>query len=231
MTDHLTMEHKNCIERVPIFSNLSKDEMFEVAVMCSAKTYERGEMIYQAGDEGGTLYVVHTGSVKVSRISANGKEQVIRIAGPGEFMGELSLFSEKPMANYGVAAKKTTICLLRGEDLKDIMQDHPEIGFKLLNELSERLGRVETMVEAANLNTVEQRIARSLLSLADEAGADTVDLGMSKGDYASTLGMSAESLSRKLRQFQDEELIALKGQRGIILLDREGLEAIELSDE
>ena len=225
MVDHLTEHHRNCIEQVPIFSNLSRDEMFEVAVMCSAKTFERGETIYQAGDKGGTLYVVHTGSVKVSRIAASGKEQVIRMVGPGEFLGELSLFTDQPFVDYGVAQERTTICLLRGDDLKDIMHEHPEISFKVLAELSQRLGRVETMVEAVNLSSVEQRLAQRLLTLEAREG-ESVNLGMSKGDFASTLGMTPESLSRKFRQFQDDGLIRLHGQREVIILDRDGLEAI-----
>ena len=229
MSDHLVLHHQNCIEQVPIFSNLSKQEMFEVAIMCSAKTYARGEAVYQAGDDSGTLYVVHEGSVKITRISASGKEQVIRVIGPGEFMGELSLFTEQPTVDYAVAMKKTTVCLLRGEDLKDIMSTHPEIGFKVLSELSKRLGHVEMMVESVSLNSTEQRLAQTLLTLADDQGM--VDLEMSKGDFASTLGMTPESLSRRLRQFQDDGLIELKGQRGIIILEREGLEEIEYGDE
>jgi CRP/FNR family transcriptional regulator len=88
---------------VPIFSNLTYEEMLEVAAITTGHTFEKGDMVYMAGDKGGKLYVLHTGSVKISRLSAGGKEQVIRVIGPGEFMGELSLFSSQPLTDNGEA--------------------------------------------------------------------------------------------------------------------------------
>ena len=90
---HHEKNHTNCIESVPIFKELTQEEMLEIAHITSAKTYEKGEFVYIAGDKGGTLFVLHTGRVKISRLNENGKEQVIRVVGPGEFIGELSLLS------------------------------------------------------------------------------------------------------------------------------------------
>src|SRR5690554_5316991 len=84
-------DYVGCIKSVPIFSNLSKDEMQEISHITDAVTFKKGEMVYMAGDEGGMLYVLHTGRIKISRISYGGKEQVIRVISPGDFIGELSL--------------------------------------------------------------------------------------------------------------------------------------------
>lgn len=94
---------RTCIEKVPIFNSLSRDEMQEIAGITSQKTYEKGEMIYMAGDKGEKLQVIHTGKVKIFRLSDSGKEQVIRVLGPGDFMGELSLFSANPRLDNGEA--------------------------------------------------------------------------------------------------------------------------------
>ena len=74
---------KNCIELVPIFSNLNYDEMMEIARITRDRTYEKSSMIYMAGDNDESLYVIHEGKVKISRISDSGKEQVLRVLGPG----------------------------------------------------------------------------------------------------------------------------------------------------
>ena len=89
----------NCIKIVPIFNNLSNKEMMEVASITFSKSYKKGEMIYINGDEGDKLYVIHRGKVRITRVTSSGKEQVIRILGPGEFMGELSLFSQSFMTD------------------------------------------------------------------------------------------------------------------------------------
>ena len=93
-----------------------------------------------------------------------------------------------------------------------------------MEELSKRLEAAEAQIEAISANTVEQRIAKALLSLSE--GKHEVHLPMSKGDFASSLGMSQETLSRKLTQFADQGLIKLSGSRRILLLDRERLKEI-----
>lgn len=216
---------KNCVEIVPIFSNLCHDEMMEVAKIIRKKTFEKGEMIYMAGEKGEKLYVINYGKVKINRITDSGKEQVIRVLGPGEFMGELSLFSSLPLTDNGEALEKTTVCMIDGEALKGLMRKYPEIAFKVMEELSERLEKAESLIENISLYDVEKRISQALIDLGNKNGE--IDLKMSKGDLASYLGMSQETLSRKLKAFESRGLIKLIGHRRIIVLDRDSLGQIK----
>ncbi|WP_312643264.1 Crp/Fnr family transcriptional regulator [Hydrogenoanaerobacterium sp.] len=216
--------HSSCIESVPIFSSLSQDEMLEIAHITEAVSYKKGDMVYTPGNIGGKLYVLHTGQVKISRLSASGKEQVIRVLGPGDFMGELSLFSSLPLTDNAEVLKATTMCVIKGERLKELMVKYPFIAFKVMDELSKRLEKVENLIEIISLNSVEQRLAQALLELSE--GKDEILLTITKGDLASQMGMSQETLSRKLTAFQEEGLIELKGHRRITLLNRAELEAI-----
>lgn len=214
----------NCITSVPVFRSLSADEMLEIALITQSRTYRKGDWIYQVGDRGGKLYVLHTGRVKISRISANGKEQVIRVIGSGDFMGELSLFSSQPLTDNAQAMETSTMCVIHGDNVKELMGKYPSIALKIMDELSKRLEKAENLIEAINFNTVEQRLAQALLSLSDPDG--TVDLPMTRGDLASQLGMSQETLSRKLATFQEAEIIELISPRKLRILDRAGLEDI-----
>lgn len=216
---------KNCIEIVPIFSNLSHEEMLEVAAITRDKSYEKGEMVYMAGDEGEKLYVIHTGKIKVSRVTESGKEQVIRVLGPGEFMGELSIFSPEPMQDYGEVIEKANMCIIDGDKLKDLMAKYPSITFKVMEELSKRLDKAENLIENINHYSVEKRLAQALLELSGEDGI--INLKMSKRDLASNIGMSQETLSRKLSAFQELGIIDLEGHRKIIILNRPALEEID----
>ncbi len=218
-------EGRNCIEIVPIFSNLTYEEMMEVAKITTEKVYEKGEMIYMAGHKGEKLYVIHSGKVKITRFTDTGKEQVIRVLGPGEFMGELSLFSPLPLNDNGEALVKTVVCMIDGKSLKELMKRYPTIAFKVMEELSQRLEKAEDLIENISLHGVERRLALTLINMANERGE--VQLKMSKRDFASHLGMSQETLSRKLTSFQDMGIIKLIGHRRIILLDMEALEEIE----
>ena len=215
---------KNCIEIVPIFSNLSREEMIEVANITSEKTFEKGEMIYMAGDRGDKLYVIHSGEVKISRISDTGKEQVIRVLESGEFMGELSLFSSSSLKDNAEALSKTVMCVIHADSLKDLMSKYPGISIKIVEELSNRLENVEALIENISIHGVDRRVSDILLDLADEKGQ--VNLNMSRRDLASHIGMSQETLSRKLRSFEEKGWIKLIGHRKIIIAERSSLEDI-----
>ncbi|NLY68125.1 MAG: Crp/Fnr family transcriptional regulator [Tissierellia bacterium] len=218
------MGAKTCIELVPIFSTLTFDEMMEVASITVSRRYKKGEMVFLQGQMEKKLYVIHKGRVKITRISSSGKEQIIRILGPGEFMGELSLFNNEPYTNNAEAIEDTTVCIIDGDKLKDIMAKYPSIAFKVLEELSHRLKKAENLIENLGVKDVESRIAQILLELADDDG--NITLTVRKGDLASHLGMSLETLSRKLSYFQDKGWIELKGHKNIKILDRESLEDI-----
>lgn len=216
------MTAKTCIELVPIFSTLTFDEMMEVASITISRRYKKGEMVYLQGEREKKLYVIHKGSVKISRISSSGKEQVIRILGPGEFMGELSLFNDEPNTNNAEAIDDATVCIIDGDKLKNLMAKYPTIAFKVLEELSSRLKRAENLIENLGVKDVESRIAEILLELSDDKGHIT--LPIKKGDLASHLGMSQETLSRKLSYFQDKGWIELEGHKKIKILNKESLE-------
>lgn len=219
----------SCLEHVPIFGGLNKEEAEEIARISSTRSFEKGDTVYQAGDQGGTLFVLHIGRVKISRLSMNGKEQVLRVAGPGEFIGELSLFSSLPLTDNAQALENTTMCVLQGARLKELMAKYPSIAFKVMDVLSRRLEKADHLIESINLSSVTQRLAQTLLERAN--AKNVVVLQMTKGDFASQLGMSQETLSRKLTAMQEEGLIELAEHRKIIIKDKTALEDIQFSDE
>ena len=209
---HNCRNHGDCIENVPIFSGLSREERQEVMEIAVSRSYGKGEMIYRAGDEGGILFVMHTGRVKIFRLSANGKEQVLRLVEPGGFFGELSLLSSLPLTDNAQAIEAATMCILQGDRLKELMVKYPSIAFKVMDDLSRRLERAENRIEEISLSSVNTRIARALLELSE--GGKEIVLPMTRGDLASQLGMTQETLSRKLAALQDEGAVVLKGTAG-----------------
>ncbi len=211
----------SCLSAVPIFQGLNDAERLEIAGITLAKTYKKGEFIYQAGERGQTLYVLHQGQVKLSRLNVSGKEQVLRVLGPGEFFGELSLFSNQIHADSAQTLGEVTMCVLEGEALKALMTRMPLVAMKVMDSLSRRLEKADSLLEAVNLSSVGQRLATTLLELSE--GKKTFTLPMSKGDLASQLGMSQETLSRALTGMVEDGLIVMEGQRKIVIRDLEAL--------
>lgn len=202
--------------------------MLEIAAITVDRKFDKGELIYSAGKEEKRLYVIHEGRVKISRISPNGKAQVIRIQGPGEFMGELTILNKAPLTDYAEAVEPCSMCMIEGTRLIELMKKYPSIALKAMEELSSRLEKAENLIEDINLHSAEQRLAQALLDQSE--GKSRFDLALSKGDFASQLGMTQETLSRKLSLFQEDGLIDLKGQRTISIKDRPRLAEIGLPE-
>lgn len=218
------VSEKNCITSVPIFANLTHDEMMEIAMITMSREYQKGENIYLAGKKHERLYVIHRGRVKITKISEAGKEQIIRVLGPGDFMGELSLFISSPLNSNAEALEPTTVCIIEGDKLSHIINKSPAIAIKIIEELSIRLQGAENLIESLGLHDVEQRVADALLKMANDKGE--VILSMSKRDLASHIAMSQETLSRKLSYFQEMGWIEQMGHRKISILDEEKLNTI-----
>lgn len=215
----------SCIDLVPIFNPLSAAEKEEILKLITHKHYKKGERIYDIGNENTDLFIINTGKIKIYRLSETGKEQVIRILGPGEFLGELSLFTNLPSRDSAEVLEDSSICMIESNILKKHVEKYPKIAFKIMEELSRRLDFVENMIENINHHSVEWRLARALLKMADKYGV--VELRTSKGDFASQIGMSQETLSRKLSFFESKKYIHQIGQRKIIITNRKALKAIE----
>ena len=202
--------------------------MLEIAAITIDRQFGKGELIYSAGKEEKRLFVIHEGRVKISRISPNGKAQVIRILGPGEFMGELTILNTSPTTDYAEALEPCRMCVVEGTRLLELMRKYPSIALKTMEELSSRLEKAETLIEDINLHSAEQRLAQALIE--QSGGKATFELTLSKGDFASQLGMTQETLSRKLSLFQEDKLIELKGQRIVTIRDRRRLETASQPD-
>lgn len=214
----------SCLMSVPIFQHLSQTELNTVSEITFEKKYKKGETIVEAGEYHSYLYVLFNGKVKITRIALNGKEQIIRIVGQGDFLGELSLLNNKPVDEYAYVIEDATMCVVDGERLKQLMKKEPTIAFKIMEVLSERLEEMENLIQNTNLSSVEYRIAQKLLTLAEND--KTITLEISKGDLANMLGITQETLSRKLTTFEKNGWIKLEGQRTIIVMDELALEAI-----
>jgi CRP/FNR family transcriptional regulator, anaerobic regulatory protein len=213
-----------CVAQVPIFNHLEKEFLDEIMTMTRPFSFEKGEHLYHAGDNSNSLYIVNKGRIRIYRLSESGKEQLVRILNPGEYTGELALFKESVHESYAEAMLHTSICMIKREDLQELIEKHPTIALKLLSEFSNRLEESEKQATRFSTETVETRIAIFLLeSLDPDSQSNMITLPMSKKDLASYLGTTPETISRKLAEFEEKGLIKQNPQRKIELLDVDGL--------
>ncbi|MGD9567008.1 MAG: Crp/Fnr family transcriptional regulator [Sedimentibacter sp.] len=212
----------SCISLVPIFNHLEQEEMDEINASTHTVSYKRGEIIYHAGEQSDALYIVHEGKIKIYNLSESGKQQLLRILKPGDFTGELSLFSESTHESYSEAMENTSICIFKRSDLQKLLLKYPTISLKLLNEFSKILKDSHKQTTRFATERVETRIALYLAECAEENHSNTFELPMTKVNLASYLGTTPETISRKLTDLEDEGLIKKNGKK-IKILDLDGL--------
>lgn len=221
---HHCIDHDDyCISLVPIFNHLEEEQMDEVMALIHSRSYKKGEDIYQTGNASDALYIVRRGRVKIYRISESGKEQILRILNPGDFTGELALFNESVHDAFASALVDTDICMIKRNDLQNLLLKYPNISMKILSELSHRLAQSETQTTRAT-ERVELRIALFLVESMDHnSKTNVITLPMSKKDLASYLGTTPETISRKLLEFEDAGLIKQLSNKSIKIIDVDGL--------
>lgn len=221
------VESETCVSLVPIFNHLNKEQMDEIANVTRSITFKKGDTIYRAGDQSDSLYIVSSGKIKIYRLSESGKEQLLRILNPGDFTGELALFSETVHEAYAEAIVETSVCTIKRFELQELLIKYPSISLMLMAEFSHRLEQSEKQMTRFATERVETRIAMFLLENIDnEVIPIDVTLPMNKKDMASYLGTTPESISRKLTELEELGLIKQLSNKKIRILDVDGLMAV-----
>lgn len=212
--------HALCVSRVPIFNHLGAHELNAIAQTAHMKIYKRGQFIHKSGDTSDQLYIIHKGEVKVYRLSDTGKEQIVRILLPGDFIGELNLFASSKHDSYAQAKQNSEICTINRSDVHTLLLKYPTISLHVLAEVTKRLSHSEKQTAAITTESINSRIWQYLLDLSEQAGSSTFELPMSRKNLASYLGTTPETLSRRFSEFEHNGHISQTGQRKITITNK-----------
>lgn len=219
-------EYHHCISTMPLFQSLTLEQIQLIQNKITEKELQTGDMLYQAGEETNTLYLVQSGLLRTYRLSSSGKEQHIRTLEAGDFVGEMALFSGRKYNRYIQAAETTMVCCIKQADFKEIVSANPNIALELLAVLADRLDNSERQITAITSETVGTRIAKYLWNEYLNQKSVKIMLSSTKKNIASYLGMSPESFSRQLTKLTKENIITQPAPNMIKILDTAYLERL-----
>ena len=206
-----------------LFKGLEDAQLERITEISHEKKYKRGESIFFEGDEATGFYVVAEGKIKIFKMSPDGREQILHIFGPGEPFGEVPVFHGQPFPANAVTMAPSALLFFPRREFVDLVASTPSLALSMLAMLSLRLRRFASQVESLSLKEVPGRLAAHLVYLAEEQGrTDRVVLDIPKGQLASLLGTSPETLSRIFARMSEEGLIRVYGKK-IELLDYDEL--------
>lgn len=213
--------YKECCSWV--FAGLSKAEFAQLARLMKPLEIEPGEIVFQEGAPPAGLYIICQGKVKLVKHSPDkAKKQLLKLLGPGELLGEESLFAGEPYIAHARTIEKTTLRLIEKRDFWGFLEWHPAVALKLIEKLAQELEAFQSkLVETAYLSS-EERLARLLLLMADkyglrENGGLMLDVELSRAELAEMAGICPETAMRILSRFKADKFIDFEGRRIIVL--------------
>lgn len=206
-----------------LFSGLPDEQLHKISEISISKRYSKGESIFFEGEPGIGFYMVAGGKVKIFKTSFDGREQILHIFGPGEPFGEVPVFHGTPFPANAEALNECEVLFFPRAEFVGLITAHPSLALNMLAVLALRLRRFATQVENLSLKEVPGRLASYLQYLMEEQQRqDQVVLDIPKGQLASLLGTSSETLSRIFSKMSEEGLIRVEG-KTIFILNEERL--------
>jgi CRP/FNR family transcriptional regulator len=211
------------ISDIPLFNGLPEDQLSAIKQIAIEKKINKGETIFSEGDQGKGFFVVMDGRVKIYKVSAEGKEQILHIFGQGQPFGEVPVFAGQKFPANAQAISKGRLLFFPRAAFVELITKNPSLSLNMLAIMSSKLREFTVQIENLSLKEIPARLASYLIYLAEEQQSDQlVTLTISKGQLASILGTIPETLSRIFAKLSSQRLISVQGPN-IELLDREGL--------
>ncbi|MFW8601192.1 Crp/Fnr family transcriptional regulator [Desulfobacterota bacterium M19] len=210
------------LAQTPLFGGLPSSLISELALIVSDQTMERGETIFADGDPGLGFYIVVSGKVKIFKLSADGKEQILHILEKREPFAEAAIFAGAPYPAYAMAMTKTRLFFFSRPAFMDLIRTKPDLAMNMMAALSRRLKKFTSMIEALSLKEVPGRLAAHLLLLSEQQGR-SFELDIARNNLASLLGTIPETLSRIFAKMVKNGFIESSGKQ-IKIINLEALE-------
>jgi CRP/FNR family cyclic AMP-dependent transcriptional regulator len=206
---------------VPYFAHLDAATLEAVASGAFRRPSAKDQMIFLEGEPCAGLWVVEKGRVRLLRLSTEGREQVVKLLGPGEFFNEVAVLDGGSNPVSAVAAMESILWVVERDTMLDLLERYPALAAGVIENLASRARHLLALVEDLSLRTVRARLAKLLLAQA--GGSSEAHRRLTQQEMAAQVGTVREMVSRVLRGFEEEGLIRFERHR-LIVVDREGLE-------
>jgi CRP/FNR family transcriptional regulator len=215
------MELIEQLKKPLLFSGLNDSDLGELATITFRRSFRKGESLFCEGEAATGFYLLLSGSIKLCRISPDGREKVLHFVKPRETFAEAAFFGNGMYPAEARAMESGEVLYLPREGFMALMAGNPGFALNLVVSLSLMLRQFVRQIEELSFNDVTSRLASFLLRRIDEkstsyGGIIYLDLGIKKGELASRLGTASETISRTFKKLKDEGIIDVQGNRVVI---------------
>jgi len=215
-----------------LFSSLPETQLCAISDSKNSISHRKGQILYYEGTKPLGIFCINEGVIKVYKTASNGKEQIIYLAKPGDFLGYYALLGEESYNNSATIIKDAKICFIPKEAFLSSLMKNSDFFKRITKQLSHELGVMEEKLTDSSQKSIRERLAFLLLQLANSYGVDgdqpqEINLVLTREELAGMVGTATESVIRLLSEFKRDGLIELNGKK-ISIKDKKGL--VRLSD-
>lgn len=204
---------------------MSKEELRRVSDTKTTKILKKGEIIFEEGEKLNGVYCVRDGVSKLSKLSANGKDQIVKLATKGELMGQRSVVVDEVANLTAKAVSDMEVCFIPKESIVSTLHVNPNFTLEILRHMAHDLKEADDVIVNISQNSVKQRMAATFFYLRNAYGEDMkgfLNLVLSREDISNIVGTATESAIRIISEFKKKGLIKTSGKK-IGVSDEKGL--------
>lgn len=204
---------------------LNKEDLLKMAECKTSYTIKKGEPIFEEGESVNGIYCVKDGICKLSKLSANGKDQIVKLVKSGELLGQRSLISEEPTNLSAVALEDMEVCFIPKTEIMNFFNQNNQFSMNVMRNICGDLKDADDHMVSMAQKNVKERLAETLLSLEDTFGKNSdgsLHIQLSRDELAGMIGTATESCIRLLSELNKSGVIDLTGKR-ITIVDRNKL--------
>ena len=193
---------------------LTKDELVRISGCKTSSTIKKGEVIFEEGETLNGVYCIKDGICKLSKLSENGKDQIVKMVVKGQLLGQRSLIGEEASNLQATALNDMEVCFIPKSEIFADLQKNSKFSFEVLKDMAHDLRDSDDIIVNMAQKSVRQRLAETLVYINESFGTNpdgTLSVLLSREDYANIVGTATESAIRVLSQFKKEGLISTIG--------------------
>jgi CRP-like cAMP-binding protein len=199
-----------------LFASLSAGSLEALAAAMIERQLECGEEIFRQGDPGHALFAVLAGEVRIVVGGDDGRDHVLRVAGPGEVFGEVAVLDGRPRSANATAATRCRLLVLERRLLFALMERESSVAINLIGVLNEKLRTTSAQVESLLFHSLSKRLATVLLDLLGHRRGPAIDI--TQTELGRLTGVTRESVNKKLRAWQAAGFVSLQPGRVMVLV-------------
>ncbi len=195
---------------------MSNEELKKVSDSKTTKKIPKGQSLFEEGDKLRGIYCVRDGVSKLSKLSANGKDQIVKLSTKGAVMGQRSVIAEESTNLSAVAVSDMEVCFIPKDVILNILHKNPNFNLEVLRHMAHDLREADDVVVNMSQKNVKQRMAEALLYLKTNFGEDEdgfMLLTLSREDMSNLVGTATESAIRMISDFKKKGFIKLSGKK------------------